>query len=313
MSRNALMLSSNKAYLPGVNSILNSLDYYGNEDLDVHLLYDKDMADYPEKVKDKFIFNIIPYCLNDNPEVWDPSPTAGTNFKHAKYRYISLIKDDYDAVCHIGADCVILDNIIPMFELAAQTDFIFVPRNAHSSQLLEDLFVDDLDPEKADRFIRSSPIADFPCFYNPKHYARTMEYIGAHVVPKDNPTKVAHVEIYAFTKGLYDMGKIKRVFRIPASQWIGDEIVTRQAFTMRDRPGEIIRLYANKEQMKLFHNKFWKAGRIEHYYETGDRTLPKAQNMNHNIKVILKMLRLFNYGWKVNLNDVYDGPVGGYL
>lgn len=299
MSEHALILTSNIAYLPGINAILNGLDYYGNEDLDVHILF-HGIESYIEKVKEKFTFKINPYPV---AELFEEGRSNYFNFKYCKYKYIELIKDKYSSVCHLDADCLILDNIMKYFVIASKTDLILCGQYPHTWRTIECYFEKDLKEEDIDIIICSYPLANFPVFYNPKTHMDLMKRCWDTRPAKDNEDRRRNRELYTFNKALYEMKKLEYVLPLPGNLWISDSgIIDGNDLRETSIAGKRYFYTALNHRIHNIHNKWWKMGAAEgEIKQRGNNPI-----VVENIKKIQKMLRLFNYEWKVNLKDVWD-------
>ena len=298
MSKNALILTSNIAYLPGINAMLNGLDYYDNEDLDVHILFYK-IENYIDKIKDKFSFKIIPYAIDN---LLENGRSLYFNFKYCKYKYIELIKDKYSAICHLDADCLILDNIMKQFLIVSKTNLLLCGQYPHTWRTLECYSEKDLTEEEIDIIVCSYPVANFPVFYNPEYHNDFMQACWNSRPADDNMDRRRNTELYTFNKALYRLNKLKDVLLLPGNLWIADAILGKDDLKEVLIAKKLYLYTGLNHRISNIHNKWWKMGAAEgEIRQRGDNPA-----VIKNIKQIQKMLRLFNYEWKVNLKDVWD-------
>jgi len=313
MAKYALILTFNHAYVPGVNAILNGLDYYEHKDLDVHLVYgDKLSGEYAEKVKVKFDFGVRSYPSEELSSIKDLH--MGPMMKHAKYEYMQKIKDNYEAIGHMDSDSMVLSNLTHYFEIAAKTELILCPRNPHTAHWFERFFQEGLTDEEIDKLCQQAPNYNHPIFYNPAIYAKTMKYVMDNKVIKGNPRGIAHVEIYAFIRALWKTGKLDKVHLLPGNLFLTSDLVGRTKLCIKEVLDKKYCIIPGQLQIKVSHNKFWKRGVAEAWLGNAKKTrTPEGYKLlEGNIAILKKFLRLFNYEWKVKLNEVYNGPTGEF-
>jgi hypothetical protein len=160
-----------------LNALLNSLDYYGNT-IDVHLLWWGDISLEKEPRVVKFLSELKnkPFGFNvtivDLRTLFNPSRPYLEPYDRiwcltfSRWLYSSdLGKLGYTAVLNTGADCMVLDNIMPWFDLVENTDVVVSGHNALGNVNF-----------KSDKYVHTNevPYADTPCFLDPRKHIDTL-------------------------------------------------------------------------------------------------------------------------------------------
>jgi hypothetical protein len=285
LSRNALIVSSNVGYLQGANALLNSLDYYGNKDLDVHLIYGYSLEKYCEYAKDKFDFNFTGYCIKDWLETDYPDPYLG----FCKYKYALKIKDDYDAICHIDADCIVTDNIMNHFKIVRNTDLFLCSRFSNTVMLFDDL--QDKDTDK-NHICSHYPLSYYPIFYNPAHYSKFLEYMW------NSRSENGTVEHLAVNKAYVELDMLSNIIVLPSSLWISDTYWATDLLTIRIANNKHFVLSPQQDKLQVLHSKYW--------INMFTRKIPTEDNpiLAHNINLALNRWNFLNNEWKSKLEEI---------
>lgn len=121
MSKFAYIVASNKRYLPGLNALLNSLDYVGNTQ-DVLVLGYELPEEFMNAVDNAFTFRVV----------WGYDiPQSEVNFlgeaevlMRKRYQMPFILQEIYEAVCILDADMFFAHNVEVYLEIAAKTGYV---------------------------------------------------------------------------------------------------------------------------------------------------------------------------------------------
>jgi hypothetical protein len=216
--RYAIVTTADPRLLPGVNALLNSLDYYGNE-VEFHLLYwdseDGVFAKYCSAVRPIFenlvAVNLQNWC--DRRKVADYWPNQKPVFylKFMRHIYPAYEMDTYDAVCIMDADMAVVNNLMPFFEICAEIGKILVPNNA-------DIHSQDYDnySETAFTGAYAPPYHSMPLFFVPEVDSSRLQLIPEYGL------KIGRGEMTAVNKVLLDDIGIDNILIQPRRQALYD-------------------------------------------------------------------------------------------
>ena len=279
--RYAWLVTSNKTYLPSLNAMLNAMEYYGYEGLDVHIIHDEDIADYLAEIREDYSFKILPVPLAG---LTKPGHSLPHNLVYAKYKHAWDIRDDYEAIMHIDCDCLILDNFMKYFEVAGLTDIIPCAQFPHTT-----VTIDDYGQREAEWIHVNTPLANFPIFYNPKWHASVMKTIW-EMQPNEQTTSdpSKNHEMYFFNKALYESGRMERILELPGNLWVTDAFMNHTKLNELIVAGKKTLFNATMDRIQVIHNKFWKEGIVE-----GE--LARSSNPELTRDNINKMLGMYDF------------------
>jgi hypothetical protein len=244
------MIPATDNYLPGLNALLNSLDYYGNV-IDVWVI---DFG-LPEEYKQKalaadFCYNLNFYSYTEivkGDYCLEPNRPSGFYYcVFSPYTLYARLKDKYDAVAFLGSDILVLNNIMPWFEIAAKTDFIVSAGNPYT-------FVQP-DGIKKDHMYESglidvSPVSDTPLIMNPKiHFDVIVETL--------NWGKKTDENLKAVNTALYYTKKMDKVLLMDSQLWTCGLFYLFRSQRSIGIDGKII-LFHNNERVHAIHKKYW--------------------------------------------------------
>jgi hypothetical protein len=300
MSKNALIVTYNIAYLPALCALLNALDYYGHTDLDVHIAHTQDLNPAWAKLlplRDKLSFNIIAHPVEP---LLNTSQCLYINLMFMRYKIAQIIGHNYDAIAHLDGDVTLLDNLMPYFHVAGETGLIPIGEFPHTETNLD--YFKTNDP---DWVAMAYPMANFPIFYNPERHLDMMKYIWEHMPAADNADRQRNNEMYVFNYALWACKKISFVLPLPGNTWVGDKYVyheTLATFTLGGVMGIYTFLF---DRVHCIHNKYWKEGVAAGELERVDKAFPEIhERVANNIKVILDAHNFFTTQCKVKLSEL---------
>ena len=249
----ALILTYSRAYLPAMNALLNSLEQFEHDGIEVHVLYHTDLNSIVETVlKARFPFTIkfvpvVPY--------FNPAHGCYINFMFAKYNYAQTLAG-YDALCHLDGDVLLMSSLMPYFEIAAKTNLIPCATFPHSSGVK----LHHYKTRDADWAAQMGPLANFPVFYSPKLHMDLVKYCWSHMPLPTDGDRARNNEMYVFNKAVHTCGRVPYILQMPGNYWVSDAFLHQEALA-QTWEGGIPRMHDFLcEQIHLIHNKFWKEG-----------------------------------------------------
>ena len=258
MSKYAFVVTSSISYFLGLNSILNAFDYYGHTDTDVFLVCPHSMDDYYEYAKDKFSFPLKKVSVEewgDRTIVAEQGgPTAfaeNENCIWAKFNFMPTIKDDYEAICWMDADMLLLANIQHYFEIAAKTDLFLCPQFVRGGHWVEDYKYPPFNT-KPDDLARGMPVINFIVMFNPKHHIDVVNYVWEHR-NKTNPSE----EMYLFNRAIYDLNKIDKVLELPGGLWLSSEYFWHATTLFKGGNSKFGILSPAADKIMVMHSRYW--------------------------------------------------------
>ena len=119
MSKNVSVVAASENYLPAINALFNSIDYW-KIDTDVLLISWKLPKDYLEKIQKAFNFNIRVIESEHEHQV------QGTAIE--RFKYAVEIGKEYDAICMLDADMTFMSDINLFWDIASK-GFIIAAHN----------------------------------------------------------------------------------------------------------------------------------------------------------------------------------------
>lgn len=285
--KHALILTYNRAYWPALNAMLNALEYYGHDKLDVHILYEDDLkhviaplssAGFPMRL----IFSRV-------RELFNQDQSAYMNYKFCKYMYAQRIAKDYDAICHLDGDVLLLTNITHYFTIAAQTGLIPCALYPHAQ-----IRLDHFKTRNPDFVAVNSPLANFPVFYNPLRHFDVLQYCWDHMPPRTQTDRLRNRELYVFNYALYYTGKLPLVLPLPGTLWVGDKYLHSERLRSDDRDMPMHVYNALGDEVAAIHHKFWKDGVAEGEIQRTEKDGIRNETMRNNIALMQNATNFFN-------------------
>lgn len=304
MAKFAIVTQSNWGYLPGLNALLNSLDYQGNKDIDFHFVYDDSFPRFdPEnkyltEAQNTFDFKVIPWDLEELKKKF-PSPAIEKNWSrwdNEFYKYIvpQLIANDYDAICTTDCDYMISGNIENYFKLVVGTDIIMTGNNPMQAGF----HYNGADNEKYKETIKThphfGPVMQAPCFCDPK---RNIEFYKAvwkegHEVAED---------VIPFNRALINTDRIKDVVVLPGTFWFTPEY-KRVDISYREINGKKS-FFIFEEKIMMIHRHWW-LGSEKGEFHGEIITSPKdwQERIKKNVDQFHAYSYFLNKQWKLKID-----------
>jgi len=162
VSEYALVIPANMPYMPGLNGILNALDYYGNT-CAVEVITTDIPDAYFDECRAAFDYPIVVTQEADLPELAIDGWSMVRRLHFSRYARAAQLAGKYEAIMFLDADCGLVNNIMHQFKLAGDSGLILAAHNV----LGQDLF-----PFKYTErhHTNAVPIANMPMFLRPDTY-----------------------------------------------------------------------------------------------------------------------------------------------
>lgn len=300
-SKYVIVIPASANYIPGLNATLNGLDKYGNT-ADVKVIESEIPKDYQEKARKVFDFDVEFIPLLDLCEgeysVDLTRPSAFYRWVFSPYALYMRIKDQYKAATLIGADMIVINNIMPWFEVAEKTGMLVTIDNPYTMSSMWDL---DERHIRLNGLLDTEPISD-ACFMDLQLHEdiikKTLEY-----------SKITDENMRAFNSAVFNLKKFDRLLILDSQLWTSGIFYL---FKVEKSMGANNRMsyYANRERMNAFHKKYWLDSVIyQAIYDKVPGTWLYDNAMN-NIKTFCDIYRELNtrhkLTWDYPANEIFN-------
>jgi len=298
----AAVVAADRRYLPGVNGLLNSLEYYGN-DLDFHFIYIPDgkggVEKFVEEIKndDFFADRFFPVTVQSLTQSGFPERVR-TPFGHAEsllkfYRYLYVVErlSDYKAVVIFDADIQVVNNIMRYLDIVAETERLLVINNDYTNEEH-----DNYSGKYPPRELRRPPLMG-GMFWSPRKHAdliRRMVEISGEKGTSD---------MISFNYMLIENDLMKEVILLPALFWLNHVHYQYAPLFLRVIGGKrYLALNKGGERIYSFHRRWWSAGEATKWIR--DKRGLEREIAYHNFKLFFEMTKFLN----LELRHVYCDP-----
>lgn len=299
-SKYAFVVSCSANYLPGLNALLNGLDLYGNT-ADIWIIEEGIPEDYKKKAKEVFNFevNFIPIteCLKGEPSLQNQRESSFYHWVFSLYVLEARLKDKYAAIATLGADIVVVNNVMQWFEVAEKTGFIVTANNPYTLSSFNEIDERHFFKEGIHAgLIDTSPISDFPGFMNPNLH----EDVIMETLRMGNFTD-ANME--AFNSAIWNTKKENKILLLNSELWTCG-IFYYFKMEASQVKGNKLGYFANRERVNSIHKKYWSDSVI---YQALFDKVPGTwgyENSLNNTRLFCDIYRSLNTGHKLK----YDYP-----
>ncbi len=288
MAKYALVVTdSGGGYTYGVNALINGLKYYGNE-VTFHHLYLKPLAKaWSESVQnsDEFDFKSIDLEeLSKNPSYPKLSKKLGRPglCKFYRYYYCALELAEYDAVCIMDADMMVVNNIMPWFEVAARTGKIIMPNN-------------DMSPLEHNCYDQnkigggsSPPLHNMPLFFKPSSITKS---IFLSIMEMHEKWKVS--DMASLNHAIIEAGQMENVLVLPCCLWLIQSPWNIRLVHRKIGGLKYLMLHKMGDKVNAIHRPWWRAAYCKKFIEGCRTELTRDITLN-NIRLFWDMLYFFN-------------------
>jgi hypothetical protein len=298
MKKRFAFIVSDSGFIPGVNGMLNALDYYGTE-VDFHLLYWGEETEAFAKSREDQIHKAVDLTKLVGTEHY-PAHEKGMKEKawHCKfYRYLYAIHEcqEYDAVAIFDADMLIVNDITIYLEIAASLDRVVLPNNDWSNQEYDRINVEAI------KGASSPPCHNMPLFFDPKKFKHVFEPLVevAREVGVSDMAAVNHCLIRA--------GEMERVFALPNAFFVLSHYYNIKLH-LRDVAGKkFLGLWQGGDRIVAVHRRWWSKAWCDKF--SSDVKEDDARMIaDNNIKHFNNLYRFFNteWKWKIEWKDEFN-------
>lgn len=291
MNKYAFICTADARMLPGVNAMLNAMKYYGDDDIEFHLLY------WPSHLTEDYVnmidksghfpnFRAIDVTTMIMP--YDHGMKAVYYLKFYRTLYASQLTD-YDAVAFFDADRFITDTIKEYFDIAVESGKILMPDYRFRREHIYDGFYDQY-PIQGTNGCPFDPSATFfvPSIWG--KYFETIHRLGRNIVKRSEMPTVNYMLI---TDKLLEevIGLPTRLFNL--RKWHSFHIDWG-----KDESGKYaMQVYETNERMVTIHGRWWFTGTLVKK-AAKEETLKKKPVLavhNHAMNQIIKVMDYFNF------------------
>lgn len=310
-SKYVIVIPCSANYLPGLNALLNGLDKYGNT-ADVKVIESEIPEDYKEQARTVFNFDVefIPILDMCKPEYGEyyldiNRESSFGRWVFSPYVLYMKLKDQYKAATLIGADMIVVNNIMPWFEVAEKTGMLVTIDNPYTMSSLNDI---DERHIFANGLLDVEPVSD-ACFMDLALHEdiirKTLDF-----------SKITDENMKAFNSAVYQLKKFDRILLLDSQLWTAGIFYL---FKVEQSMGANNKMsyFANRERINAFHKKYWLDSII---YQALHDKVPGTwayENTMNNVKIFSDIYRDLNTKhkliWDYPANEVFQKIASGEL
>jgi len=318
MNKKALVVTSSTIYFLGLNTLLNGLDYYDHTDIDVYVVYGNTMLPYLEYCKDKFSFPLYSVSIADYGDMDSRSVIRGVpeipygtfdenaNACWAKYNFmLNVLSKQYEVICLIDADCMLLNNINQYFDEALKTGKIICPLNPRAGNAKIDFYSRyNNNKKELHAACHGHVVENFPVFYDPQKHNDVNQYVW------DNRDKEVPNDPDVFNAALFELKKDNEIVYLSGDTWLGD-FLTNIRYDEANFDGKFGITNYKQERMNVWHSRFWRRDANVSLIRYMEDNKQNKDIISHNVMLGEKAVRFFN-NHKVTFNDIVTMCGGAY-
>jgi hypothetical protein len=298
MHKYALVIAASRKYLPGVNALLNALDYYDNPVDIKYLIFNEEQRKVTDPLTAEFLKKLPTAGFNFDVEVikiddfLKDKPFKNTRAwkcKFSGWKLAGMLANKYAAVAHWPADCLILDNVMAWFEIAEKTDYIVLGFNAKGNYHWQ------WQPVR--QGTSGCPYTAVPWFYDPAKHA--------DVTDRAYELGLEH-QIGDLTAMNYAIHELKpKVLPLPDILWIRNDFFHVDGLGM-DAGGDNRYLISQKTHMRLsaVHGRWWSKKTMNGYINKAE--IRSGEVLRKQTAYVLglchQMYKFFNTQHKLKLD-----------
>lgn len=305
MSKNALLVCANSAFQPGMNAMINAIDYYGS-DIDLHVVVDPNLpAEYLDSLRNNNLnYNLIVRTLDEVIESMEfvyPNYWQNEFQKWAYFRYFYIayyMTDNYDAVGMLDGDQIIVNDLTKWFQMVGQTDFMITGFHAFHTVEMEEYCSTVMSNYEKDigYKYRIEPLFNQPLICNPKLWAPFFKSL------LDRLYETHEQDMDCVNKTLYYENLFRSVIALSPDAWIGNCVWHSQIASKTILGKSIFFTLPAHERINTIHGKWYCPGfcQAQHRTHTGDKKMVEA-----NIDKVFGFYIKMNTGHKI----IWDMPL----
>ena len=293
MSKYAIVTPCTLGYLPGLNANLNALDCYEN-DIDVFVIDGGDLPkDYVEQIKTAFRFKVEVVPMADlTKRLAYPVESLTHALFTTPYRLMLDLEGKYDVVSLIGADMVIVNNIMKWYEIADKMGYIVTAHNSFALSEARDLKEQWVNMSTGQA--SEMTVADAPGIVN----------IQIHRDLIEETLKITNQygdNMKSFNGAIWKIGKTNQVLELPGDLWTCGIYYSFGVHSSTDSKGRPT-YWTNRERISAIHRRWWRKAVREYAYKGQN---PESQFYKFawgNTQIWESIYRKFNTMGKVKID-----------
>lgn len=295
----ALVVTADARFLPGVNAMLNAVRYYGMDDdgeIELHLLHNFPRgSEYIEQAGREFasflhLVNITDFLIESGH--WDhPIKHTKSSMKYGRWWYPAERLADYDAICVLDADRLIVNDLRPYMRMIARSGMIGLAKNDWSEAEW-----DTYDDKRA--MSKNPPLYSNPYFITGKMAKEIFPLIPEYA---ENPNKYyppykgrgpTTGDMHPVNLTLIQTGNRDNLILLPATQWVFVEM--NHVLLQERKVGgkKYIGIHGKGDLLYSIHRRYW-AQRDCARLMNGHTQWTKLNAVN-NVKLLWDFYRFFN-------------------
>jgi hypothetical protein len=291
---------TDSGFIPGVNGMLNALEYYGikADFYHIHSLNEavKDFVD--ELNNSKYFDNYYSINIEDlkNDNRYPSHDKKKESVWYLKmYRYLFAVYEltEYDAVAIFDADMQIVNDITDYFEIAAKTGRILMPNNDFSGNEYDDFNIESI------KGAASPPLHNMPLFFKPNEECKKI----FSDIPKIS-LEGTWGDMTSINRSLIKHNKIKDVMVLPNTLWLQTFHYNIKLYMRKIGGKRFLALSRCGDRLYSFHRRWWFSSICEKEIKEIKQYDSQQIGFN-NIKLFWEMTRFFNLecGHKIKWNE----------
>jgi len=251
MAKYALVVTDS-GYIYGVNALINSLKYYGNEVTFHHLYWGEEAEAWSKAIQNsgKFDFKSINLeKLSSNPDYPKRNGSVRPAWfcKFYRYFYCALeLSGKYDAICIMDADMMVTSNIMAWFEVAACSDKLIMPNNDMSAQEHDSYIIDKIGSGA------SPPLHNMPLFFRP---SSKINNIFLSMISIHEKRQVS--DMSSLNHAIIEAGYMNNVLALPNLLWL-ISVAYNVRLTLKEVGGrKQLMLHKTGDRINSVHKPWW--------------------------------------------------------
>jgi len=288
MAKYALVVSDS-GYTYGINALINGLKYYGNDVTFHHLYWGLKAEAWSKSIQDSREFDFKSVNLEElannpsYPKLRDRMGVAGyCKFYRYYYCALELIDAGYDAICIMDADMMVVNNIMPWFDVAACSDKMIMPNN-------------DMSPYEYNWYDQnkisggsSPPLHNMPLFFKPSSVIKSIFLSIPEMSVKWQVSDMA-----SLNHAIIESGQMDNVLVLPCCLWLLQTTTNIRLFFREIGGLKYLTLHKSGDKVNSVHRPWWNPNycKKEIDRQKDERT---RDTFLHNVTLFWAMLQFFN-------------------
>ena len=281
---------------PGMNAVINGLDYYDNE-VDLFLIHGNDENEYLERIKTipNLKVKIIPVPIDICRTLWpDYKKDEGWQNIFFRYKVINLVGQKYHSIMMCDSDMFCCNNIMKYFEVVTGSNLIMLPSNPWGSS------VEACKTNWARICTGASapPFHCMPLFLDAKRHQEFLNKVW------ERGKEEAYLDMEILNRTIFAEKMTDKIFTLPNILWVHTswyyDMVKRVMYDGK------IYLESMEERINFVHRRWWMSEVCKKYVEDIDKDFcPQCYvKGRNNVKIFWEEYKRLNQTHKIKLD--YD-------